>query len=232
MNDHDPLDELARLRLEMDPATRTDHLEAVDDALRRRHPVPPSRARRWTLGVVVGMLVAGPLSAVASDRAVPGDLLYSLKQALEPIMALVDRDVVAEHRVEEVDELVRRGGETAVIESHVAVARDALAATDAPSLERELDRIVDSWSRDRRSTDVGRTDDVVPVTTTPPDTLQREPDDRRRTDAPTTVTTTSPGDAPVDGEEPPPERTTTTTSVPSGDDRPPPQDGEPLQDRP
>ncbi len=212
--------------MEVDPAIRSSHLDAIDAAL-RRHPMPrPSRGRRWTLGVVVAMLLAGPVSAVAGDRAVPGDLLYPFKRAFEPIVALIDRDVVAEHRVGEVGELVRRGSEAAVVEARVAVARDALEEADDPVLERELDRIVDSWSTDRRAADVAVPDRVTPSTTSR-DGSPQDPGRQRRTDVPPPITTTSRAEEQVDSVAPPSDRTTTTgTEAPTGDG------GRPLQDDP
>jgi hypothetical protein len=229
VSNHDPLDQLSRLRIEADPTTRANHLDAIDAELLRRPASRAGRGRRWTLGVVVAMLLAGPVAAVAGDRAVPGDLLYPVKHVLEPIVRLFDEDVVAEHRVEEVGELVRRGSGDAVIEEQVTAARDALADTDAPELERELDRIVDRWSVDRQSAEPGVTDAIRSTTTVPGDASRREPTDleERPTDPPPPLTTTTISrDQPIDSAPPPSDGTTTTsTAAPAGDAvRTPPDD--------
>jgi hypothetical protein len=71
----DPLDQLAAFRIETDDEVRSRDLEAIRTELRQRPPEPVVGRRRWTLGVVVAMMLAGPAAAVASDAALPGDLL-------------------------------------------------------------------------------------------------------------------------------------------------------------
>ncbi len=220
MSKRDPLDQLAALRIEVSDETRTRDLNAIRDELRRRPPWRVPRRSRWTLGAVVAVLVAGPVAAVASDDAAPGDALYPIKLATEPIIRLFDRDAVAEHRVEEVAVLVDRDSQDAVIEQRITIARDALAETDAPRLEQELDRIVDLWIADRPAPEVI---DPPPATTVP---LRDQPDpgDRSREpeplDTPQTTSTTI-TDQPSDTHQPDP---TTPTTPPPTDERPPSDD--------
>lgn len=223
MSRPDPLEQLTRLRIDTDDQRRTRDLEAIRTDLRRVPPPAPSTVpRRWTLGVVVAMILAGPAAAVAGDDAVPGDLLYPIKRAVEPIVQLFDRDIVVEHRVEEVAVLVDRGVEDRIIEERIDVARDALTERAVPGLQEELDRIVDAWVTDRTLPDVT---DEPPVTTSPrdddPSTLDRQP-----ASAPESTT----GSTDRAREQPPSDRTTTTSSTtsvsitdgdgPTSDDRP------------
>jgi hypothetical protein len=224
MSKRDPLDQLDAFRLELDDEARSRDLSAIRDEVRRRPPYRAPRRSRWTLGAVVAVLLAGPVAAAASDDAAPGDLLYPIKLATEPIVRLFDRDAVAEHRVEEIAVLVDRDSENEIIEERIAVARDALAETDVPRLEQELDRIVDLWIADRPEPEV--VDEPTPTTVPPRDEPTRDPNDRapepEPVDTPETTSTTAVADQPRDGQ--PPDRTTTTTAPANDGDRPPPGD--------
>ena len=220
MSNPDPLDQLSAFRAEIDPDTRERHLDVIGSELRRQPPPPSRVGRRWVAGVVVAVVIAGPTAAVASDGAAPGDVLYAVKLALEPIVQLFDRDAVVEHRVEEVGLLIDRESEDGLIEERIAIARDALAETDRPRLERELDRIVDRWLADRDSTAPRPARDTTQ--TTEPAQSNSGPNDREPepVEAPETSTTT---DAVRDAPRPSDSATSTTTT---------PRDGPPPDDRP
>ena len=224
MSKHDPLDQLAAFRIEVDDEARSRDLSAVRAEVGRRKPYRAPRRSRWTLGAVVAVLLAGPVAAAASDDAAPGDLLYPIKLATEPIVRLFDRDIVAEHRVEEVAVLVDRDSENEIIEERIAVARDALAETDVPRLEQELDRVVDLWIGDRPEPTV--VDEPTPTTGPPRDEPTGDPSDRapepEPVDPPRATSTTVVADQPRDTQ--PHDRTTTTTAAPGDDDRQPPDD--------
>ena len=223
MSKRDPLDQLAAFRIEVDDEARSRDLSAIRDELRRR-PQRRSRRSRWTLGAVVAVLLAGPVAAAATVEAAPGDLLYPIKLATEPIVQLFDRDAVAEHRVEEVAVLVDRDTENAIIEERIAVARDALAETDVPRLEQELDRIVDLWIADRPELEV--VDEPTPTTVPARDEPRRDPSDPAPEpvpiETPRTTSTAAVADQPRDTQ--PPDGTTTTAAPPDDGDRPPPAD--------
>lgn len=226
MSKRDPLDQLAAFRVHADDARRARDLEAIGTELRRTPPAQTVGRRRWTVAVVMAMILAGPAAAVASGDALPGDLLYPIKRVVEPIVQLFDRDVVVERRVEEVAGLVDRDSEEDVILERIDIARDALAESDAPLLEEELDRIVDRWVTDR-STGTPAVTDRPPATTAP--SQPAPPTDRRDQepepapiDAPESTTTTT-TDRPATS-EPPPSDTTTTTAPRDTDDRPPSDD--------
>lgn len=226
MSNRDPLNQLAAFRLEAEDVTRARDLEAIRAELRRHPPVRSKGRRRWTLGVVVAVMLAGPTAAIASDDAVPGDLLYPVKRAVEPIVQLFDRDVAVEHRVEEVAVLVDRDTTERVVEERIDIARDALAENDVPRLRQELDRIVDRWVADQSEPSVT---DLTPSTTAPVredtrrDRGERERDDREPTEA---TSTTVAGDRPADR----PSVTTTTMAAERTDGQP--ADDRPADDRP
>lgn len=219
MINRDPLNQLTALRIDVDQGTRARDLEAIRADLRRVAGARPAPRRRWALGVVLAMMLAGPGAAVASDGAVPGDLLYPVKRAVEPIVQLFDSDVVAEHRVEEVERLIDRKTEDALIEQQLEIARDALAETDAPLLEDALERAVDRWVSERSTPP--RTDQPAP-TTVPRRESVRDQTDRDAgpavSDALESTTTTI--DRPIVTR--PTERRTTSTAP--SDDRQPPDD--------
>lgn len=219
MSDRDPLDQLSSFRVEADEHTRARDLEAIAARLERTAPGPVGRRRRWTLGVVVALTLAGPAAAIAANDALPGDPLYPIKLAAEPIVRLFDRDVVAEHRIEEVAGLVDRATDDVVIQERIDVARDALAETDAPSLERELDRIVDRWTTDRAPAIDQPTDRPSPTT----EPLRDAPSDRRDRPIDTPESTTTTVDRPAATEPAAPDPTTTTVHR-DNDQRPPADD--------
>lgn len=219
MTERDPLKQLAAFRVDIDDTTRARDLEAIRTELRRSSAEPSPVRRRWTLGIVVAMILAGPTAAIAGDDALPGDLLYPVKRAVEPFVQLFDRNVVAEHRVEELEGLIDRQTDDFEIEQRIEIARDAVADSDAPLLDRELDRLVDRWVADRPLPAPPVVDEPVSTTAPPSEPLRDQGD--RRTEPP-----------PVD---PPPSTTTTldrarstdrstTTTVPRDDDRPPTDD--------
>ncbi len=225
MSNRDPLEQLASFRIEADESTRARDLRAIRAELQRTPEGPSVVRRRWTLGVVVALTVAGPAAAIAADDALPGDVLYPIKRVAEPIIQLFDPDVAVEHRIEEVAGLVDRETDDAVIQQRIDIARDALTETDSPILERELDRIVDRWITDRTTAPDPPTD--RPSTTTEPERIGPTNDRSDReseavpVDVPESTTTTS---APPPVTEPPPsDRSTTTVHRDSGD-RPPSDD--------
>lgn len=233
MSKPDPLDQLTAFRIDVAEERRGRDLDAIRAELDRRPP-RSTAPRRWTLAVVVAVMIVGPAAAVASDGAAPGDLLFPIKQLTEPIVQLFDRDVVAEHRVEEVAVLIDRRAEDSLIEERIEIARRTLAESDTPDLEQSLDRIVDRWENDR-------TDTPPPVTDVVPDTTDfsgptRETIDRTsdtRDDVPTTSTA---ADRSRDTAPPSDQATTTTTiattttTATDGDGAP--SDGDRSRDRP
>ena len=115
MTSQDALDRLsAAYRVEVDEETKNRHIAEVGAAIRTAPPTPPARGfalRSRVAGAVAAVVVVvAPVGmTVAAEDAVPGEFLYPLKQVTERIRALVDDDVAATHRVEEVERLVIQG---------------------------------------------------------------------------------------------------------------------------
>lgn len=87
--------------------------EAVADAPQPVSPVRPHRSgghgARIAASLAAAVLVIVVLgTGVASQAAVPGEVLYPVKRALEPIQSWWNEDVVPEHRVGEVIVLIER----------------------------------------------------------------------------------------------------------------------------
>ena len=225
MNDRDPFEQLAALRVDVDERVREAHLGAIAAAL---GSAPSRRSRRWPLAVVVATLVAGPVTAIASESSVPGDFLYPVKLIIEPALAIFDRDVAAGHRVDEVRRLIDRGSANDVIVDSIDEARAELAVIESPEAARELDGLVSDWMRDQAARE-----DRAPSADAPPESDVDEPKEsdlqRDRVDH----ETDGPGrtdpvrDAPTTSVTEPP---ATTTTAPVSDrprdgdgvDRPPP----------
>lgn len=194
--------ELRSLRMEMDEGTA----ELQREQIRRAIDETPRR-RRWLAGLAAAVVVGLPAAAVAADGAVPGDVLYPVKRAVEPLVALVDRDVVVEHRIEEAEELARRGAEPADVDRAVRDARRAI--DEAPPLEVDtdrLDRLTDAPAGDRdpvpstRPAGDATTTTSTSTSTTVVDRATSTTDRVTSTTVPSRdSTTTVPGDRPRDG---------------------------------
>ena len=122
----------AAYRVEIDEATKDRHLADVDAAIR----IAPStavptgfalRRRAAATAAAVAVFVAPVGMAVAAESAVPGEILYPLKQVTERVRALVDDDIAATHRVEEVERLVVRGAPISEITGAIERAEAATA---------------------------------------------------------------------------------------------------------
>jgi len=216
--------ELTALRIELSEETIETQFAEITGALADEPPTAVGTVARvrsaWrrriaTLATIGTALV--PIAAVASESSVPGDVLYPVKLTIERVTLLFDGDIDAEHRVDELETLVRQPHDIDIVETHIAETLDAVAETD--QRDDLAERVEDAISRFRDTTrDVDtsteptpsdRSTDERPTDETPPTTLPATPDtetDRttttlRESDATTTVpdrdgTTTT--QAPVD----------------------------------
>ncbi|MFV1961782.1 MAG: hypothetical protein ACC658_08090 [Acidimicrobiia bacterium] len=116
--------EMDRVRLTVDETTRQRHLGSINSAIRATTAPRPRRLRFLAVGIAILLLL--PVIALASEGSVPGDFLYPVKRAVEPIVEVFDVDVAAERRVEEVEILLDRQAPTDVIHSHIDEAREAV----------------------------------------------------------------------------------------------------------
>ena len=152
--------ELEVAKIEVDETTRSRHMTAISAAVREA-TAPRRRFRLLAFALAWVLLV--PVMALASDRAVPGDFLYPLKQVFEPVVGVFDTDVAAEHRVEEVEILYERDAPTDVITRHIDVARDTVATVDSgDELAHFTDRL-ERVRRDLESREHDRKTDEEPV---------------------------------------------------------------------
>ena len=131
--------ELDQARIVVDEVTREKHLGVVSAALKARGYRSWGRGRVLALAVVLVPLV--PVMALAAENTVPGDLLYPIKRAVEPIVQVFDSDAPAQRRVREVEVLFERDATDEVIVRHVEVARDVVTNRH-PTLSQRIDRVV------------------------------------------------------------------------------------------
>ncbi|MFV9672307.1 MAG: hypothetical protein ACNYZH_03695 [Acidimicrobiia bacterium] len=111
MDTRDPMDRLSSAyRIEVDPETSERHLAEMGTALRMAPPTPIPTGfglRRRIAAVAAAVVVVAPAGmALAAEDAVPGDFLYPVKEVTERVRAVVDQDIQATHRVEEVERLM------------------------------------------------------------------------------------------------------------------------------
>lgn len=163
-----------RVRVSVDEVTRQGHLDSISSAIRN---ADASRSRRPRFfAVAVALILLLPVIALASERSVPGDFLYPVKRAVEPIASVFDNDVAAVNRVEEVETLYERDAPSDVIHEQVDRARDAV--TDHhPDLSDRIDRVV----VDLRRRDLGSHDEPHPLKDDDGGTDRDHQEDRRST---------------------------------------------------
>jgi hypothetical protein len=124
-------------RVEVSQATRERHLAAISTAVRT---TPPSRTvphlglrRRVATALAALTAVVAPVgTAVAAEGALPGEVLYPVKQFTEQVRAAFDDDVAARHRVEELEGLLDGSADPATIARAQERAEEAVASLDQP----------------------------------------------------------------------------------------------------
>ena len=100
--------------IEMSDSAQVRHLEAISAALSDGDVIPLSSARstrrRQVIASIVAAAVIAPAGlAAASEDSVPGDTLYGVKQLSEKVLVLFDSDIIARHRIEEIEALEDAG---------------------------------------------------------------------------------------------------------------------------
>lgn len=130
--------ELDQARIVVSPVTRERHLSVVGAALSERTQRSSGRGRALSLALALVLLV--PVMALAAENAVPGDFLYPVKIAVEPVVRVFDYDAPAERRVREVEVLWERDAADEVIVQHVDVAREAVPDYQ-PTLSDRIDQV-------------------------------------------------------------------------------------------
>ncbi len=189
----------------MSEGSRAAHMDAIESALDASTPTPPPRAyvrRRLAIATMAAALFVLPTGmAFAAESSVPGDALFPVKKLTETVRSWVDSDVVAEHRVDELAELLSRDAPRADIIDQLDRARvevDRLATDHAlqPVLANLAAAVSDRpvGDGDVIVTDRDRDDPVATSTTVISDvtTTTDRPSDR------TTTTTTTDSTVPPD----------------------------------
>jgi len=192
MSPRDPFDELKQAGTSVHPVsdeTRAEHLLAIDEALTGRTVVPLRRraftALRWAAAALVILGVLVPSAVVIAADSLPGDALYPIKRAAEPLLAVFDDEVVARHRIDEVVDLRHQDRPSDQAFEDATRAVDNLPP-DSPLRDRLTDLNPTTTTtevptpRDTTTTTTSVVSDVPPVdrTTT---TSTRPPTDRTTT---------------------------------------------------
>ncbi len=128
------------VEVEIDDQTKRAHLASISDALGDYAPTDAAAVSKtpktlwWRMRVralITAMVVVLPVgTAIAAENTVPGDFLYSVKLASEPIRSVFDSDVAARHRVAELEHLMDHPNQTDMLPSAVSSAEQAV--TDLP----------------------------------------------------------------------------------------------------
>lgn len=185
----------ASIIIDIDEGTRRRHEQEIIGATRLPNgPVPHRRRSRLVLAGIVASVLLLPIGgAIAANDALPGDPLYPVKLATEPILSLFQSDVAAAHRVEELDRIVRGERDDVLVIDAVVNAEDAVRHLPADHpLRIELDRIRERITDEQSGTTDGDSREERDSTAT---------DDRPSTD---TVPADTPREPPPSDREPPP----------------------------
>lgn len=126
--------ELDQVRVVVDRGTRDRHIDAMRAAISETAS-PRSRRRRF-LVVAVALMLLMPVLTLAARDAVPGDFLYPVKMALDPVTDALGLRAGAESRIGEVEAMVDRRMDTALIRKHADLAIDRLVAEERAIEER------------------------------------------------------------------------------------------------
>ena len=147
----DPLQRLAAYQTEVDEGVRERHLAQMGEALRAAPTTAtPTRLgirRRLATALATHTIVVVPVgAAVAAEGSVPGEGLYPVKQVTERMRGWIDHDLVATHRVEELEVLLDRDADDGLIAETADRATVAVAELDepgdlAPRLDQAQQRI-------------------------------------------------------------------------------------------
>ena len=130
MDTRDPMDRLSSAySTSVDPETQQRHIAEVSAAIRTAPAVPVPAGfglrRRLAAAVAAIFIVAPAGMAIAAEDAVPGDVLYPVKEITERVRWYVGNDVKATHRVEEVERLVFLRAPSHAVERAVERAESA-----------------------------------------------------------------------------------------------------------
>lgn len=115
------------------------------------------RTRRLVAAIVAAAMIGPTGLAAASNSALPGEVLYTVKTVSERVTVLFDSDVVARHRVEELEAITIEGRNDPALASN---ARSAVA--ELPQDHPLRDRLL---AVDSDANDDSHSDDDAPLAT-------------------------------------------------------------------
>ena len=204
----------------MSAETRDAHLAAIVSELNIGAVAIIAPTPWWRLraaGLAAAMLVVVPVgTAIASEGAGPGDFLYPVKLLVEPFRSVVDSDVVARHRADELAHIIDTPQEVDRLTDAITDAQDA--TSDLPADHRlrvYVEELTDTATD--RPVHEDRERDVVVVTDR--DASEKDERDADVVDDTTHETTTTTIEAPTRSTDDTTHRTTTTTTTTVIDDR-------------
>lgn len=160
--------------IEMSDTAQARHLETISAALAAGDEsavgLPEARSnrrRRFVASVVAAAVIAPAGLAAASEGSVPGDALYPVKQLSERILVFLDSDVIARHRIEEIERLEASGRSEPDLYDD---AREALTELgEGHPLWKRL--AASSDSDDRQNPPIVQDDDELSEEASSPETL-------------------------------------------------------------
>lgn len=137
-------DRMANLRIENSPDMAERQIAAIRTELVTPAPVTvPARRRlnrRPVFALIAAVILLLPAAAIGAENTVPGDVLYPAKRATEWFRSFVDDDVVVRHRVEELENVLRRGEPIDVVTDLLTETEGAVG--DAPpALVQRVERV-------------------------------------------------------------------------------------------
>lgn len=162
--------ELDVIRVSIDPETRRRHLATIASAIESTRR---GRGRLKLLALAVAVVFVLPVLALAAQNAVPGDLLYPVRQIIpwveparpslsDPNVATVDRPVFVDIPDREPD----------AVDPDISTDRDEAVTTDHPTRETTPEHP----RRDRTDETTGTTVAKRDGATTTVDGFRRSPD--------------------------------------------------------
>ena len=158
MNRNTITSRMQALRIDVDPEVEERHVASVLRELRVAPDIPvalpvPRRARRrLVVTVAAAFALLLPAAALAAEDAVPGDVLYPVKQSTEWVRSLVDPGIGQQHRVRELEIVIDRRAPIEVVTERFDASVDAVDGQD-PELIRRVE-IARQTVRDRYGIDL------------------------------------------------------------------------------
>ena len=129
----------AAFEVEMSDETRERQLSAISAALNEEPSRVPAALplvahwrRRFAAFIAAATIFTPAAVAVAAEGALPGDMLYPVKQTTEDLRSVIDPTIAAKHRIDEADRMHENGFPVAQLETALTEADRAIADVGDP----------------------------------------------------------------------------------------------------